>query len=116
VDWGNCVAGPQCDIVGSDDAQGDIVFYNVGAGSGFSLCLDCGKMEVSRGQRTTTNWLHKDITQHDVSCPVNHPYNNVLLSGKFPTSFVSLRFYKDASRTEYVNDIDLLYSLGVILC
>ena len=116
VDWGNCVAGPQCDIVGSDDAQGDIVFYNVGAGSGFSLCLDCGKMEVSRGQRTTTNWLHKDITQHDVSCPVNHPYNNVLLSGKFPTSFVSLRFYRDASRTEYVDDVDLLYSLGVIIC
>ena len=116
VDWGNSITGPQCDIVGCDDAQGDIVFYNVGAGSGFSLCLDCGKMEVTRVRRTTSNWAHKDITQHNVACPVNHPYNDILLSGKFPTSFVSLRFYKDASRTEYVNDVDLLYSLGVILC
>ena len=116
VDWGNCITGPQCDIVGCDDAKGDIVFYNVGAGSGFSLCLDCGKMEVTRTPRTSTNWPHKDIRQHNVPCPVNHAKNNILLSGKFPTSFVSLRFYKDASRTEYVNDVDLLYSLGVILC
>lgn len=116
VEWGNCINGPQCDIIGSNDAQGEIVFYNVGNGAGFSLCLDCGKMEVGKVTRTTSNWPHMDITQKDVACPVNHPYNGILLSGKFPTSFVSLRFYKDASRTEFVSDIDLLYSLGVILC
>lgn len=116
VDWGNCITGPQCDLVGCDAANGDIVFYNVGAGAGFSLCLDCGKMEITRTQRTPANWAHKDITQQNVDCSVSNPKNNILLSGKFPTSFVSLRFYKDASRTEYVNDVDLLYSLGVILC
>lgn len=116
VDWSKSIMGPQCDIVGSENANGDIVFYNAGVGRGFSLCLDCGKMEITRVIRTATNWSHKDITKYDVTCPVNRPYNEILLSGKFPTSFVSLRFYKDASRTEFVEDEDLLYSLGVILC
>lgn len=116
VEWSKSLPGPQCDIIGSDDAQGEIVFYNVGNGEGFSLCLECGKMEVTRTRRHNTNWPHYDITKKDKKCPVNHPYNDILLSGKFPTSFVSLRFYKDASRTEYVDDVDLLYSLGVILC
>lgn len=116
VEWAKSIPGPQCDIIGSDDAQGEIVFYNVGNGEGFNLCLDCGKMEVAKTTRNTTNWPHFDITEKDKKCAVNNVKPGILLSGKFPTSFVSLRFYKDATRTGYVDDVDLLYSLGVILC
>lgn len=116
VEWSKCIPGPNCDIIGSDDAQGEIVFYNEGAGKGFNLCLECGKMEVSRCERKKNAWQHNDIREYGVTCPANHPYNHILLTGKFPTSFASLRFYEDATRQSYVKDEELMYSLGVILC
>lgn len=114
VNWQSCVRGPMCDLVGSVGASSEIVFYNEGNGQGFNLCMDCGRMEVGGRTRTSSNWIHNKITE-DASCTVNNPYNGIVLSGKFPTSFVSLRFYKDASGQKFVEDEELLYSLGVLL-
>ncbi len=116
VNWQSCIKGPMCDLVGSGSSpSSEIVFYNEGNGQGFNLCLDCGRMEVGGIKRTKENWPHKKIAE-DTECPVNNnPYNNIVLSGKFPTSFVSLRFYKDYSGQSYVNDEELLYSIGVLL-
>jgi len=116
VDWNSAISGPQCDIVGCDKAKGDIVFFNPGKGDGFNLCLDCGKMEISNIQRSSSSWVHKDITEKDKDCPASTIENNVVISGKFPTSFVSLRFYENSSRKNLVKDDELLYSLGVLLC
>ena len=116
VKWDSSIKGPMCDLVGSDDSKGEIVFFNQGKGEGFNLCLECGKMEVHIKDRDATNWPHKDITEHGKDCPSSNPYNNILLSGRFPTTFVSLRFYKDFSGSSYEDDVELLYSLGVLLC
>ena len=117
VDWANPDSGPMCDIVGNDAANGDIVFLNLGAGLGFSLCMDCGKMVVdtsAAAARNAGNWPHNDIS-HRAACPVNNTNDKIVLSGKFPTSFVSIRFFRDVQRAGYVDDEELLYSLGVIL-
>ena len=116
VDWNNSIKGYMCDLVGSEDSKGEIVFYNSGKGDGFNLCLDCGKMEVWKKDRTPGTWIHDDITEKGKACPCNNPYNNILLSGRFPTTFVSIRFYKDPSGTKFERDYELLYSLGVLLC
>lgn len=116
VDWKNSIKGYMCDLVGSDDSKGEIVFFNSGKGNGFNLCLDCGRMELWRKDRTPGTWIHNDITEKGKACPSNNPYNHILLSGRFPTTFVSLRFYKDPSGTKYESDLELLYSLGVLLC
>ena len=107
--------GYWCDMVSSDDSRGEIVFYNRGKGNGFTFCLDCGRMEVWRGNKNSMNWHHKDIT-HEKNCSGSRIYNNILISGRFPTSFVSLRFYKNDSGDIFEDDADLLYSLGVLLC
>ena len=114
VNWQDSVRGPMCDLVGSVGSSSEIVFYNEGNGKGFNLCMDCGRMEVGGTKRDSTNWPHDKITEGK-RCPVNNPQNEILLSGKFPTSFVSLRFYKDASGQKYVDDEELLYSIGVLL-
>ena len=118
VDWSNSVPGPLCDIVGNGDAKGEIVFYNPGKGNGFSLCLDCGRMEeTTNPPQIGNNWPHNRINElNSNGCPVNNVTNNIVLSGKFPTSFVAMKFYKDSSRNQAVDDEELLYSLGVLLC
>lgn len=115
VEWEDCLNGPMCDLVGSEGSNGEIVFVNAGLGEGFSLCLECGKMSASPVERTAENWPHYDIGEKGKECLVN-PRNNILLCGRFPTSFVSLRFYKDPGGTLFESDPDLLASLGVLLC
>ena len=114
VEWGQAIRGPQCDVIGNDNAQGEIVFFNAGEGSGFNLCLDCGKMELSGRVRNPGTWKHNDISVPDNTCPANTVRNGILLSGRFPTSFVAMRFHDGP--TNYVKDEVLLHSLGVILC
>ena len=117
VDWDKAIAGPLCDIVGNNDANGEIVFFNPGKGKGFSLCLDCGRMTESYVPLSGRNWEHKRINELDPNgCPVNNVNYNVVLSGKFPTSFVAIKFYEDSSRIKLVDDEELLYSLGILLC
>ena len=117
VEWNSAIPGPMCDMVGSDGSEGQIVFFNQGVGAGFNLCFDCGRMEINGGDRDSTNWEHHSICErqdNQTFCPVNNPKNGLLLSGQFPTSFVSLRFY-DGVPGNYVKDEQLLNSLGVIL-
>lgn len=117
VEWSSAIPGPMCDLVGSEGSEGQIVFFNQGVGAGFNLCLDCGRMEINGGDRNSTNWEHHSISERQddhTFCPVNNPKNGLLLSGRFPTSFVSLRFY-DGAPGNYVKDDQLLYSLGVLL-
>ena len=115
VDWANFQPGPMCEIIGNANAGGEILFTNMGEGKGFNLCLDCGKMEVHRFDRNPQNWPHNDIRVHHQACTNNNPRNKVMLIGKFPTSFVALRFYTDQTQQAYVSDRELLNSLGVIL-
>lgn len=118
VNWTKAQRGPMCELVGSDTAEGEIVFYNPGlASGGFSICMDCGRMEHTRYRLNSTNWRHKPINESSQNyCPVNTVENHVLLAGTFPTSFLSMRFFKNASMKEYVDDTELLNSLGVLLC
>jgi len=115
VDWNNPISGPMCELVGNGDGQGEIVFYNKGYGAGFKLCLNCGRM-ILEDHRPGV-WTHRPLLERNATqnC-VTTTASNVVLSGTFPTTFVSMRFFKNSSMNNgYVNDVDLLYSLGVVL-
>lgn len=118
VDWQNPVQGPLCELVGNGDGQGQIVYFNKGAGRGFKLCLDCGRMILEDNNNGV--WTHKPLTDrsqaNNNNCIARNVYHRVVLSGTFPTSYVSIRFKETSSPTSrYVNDEELMYSLGVVL-
>ena len=118
VDWTNPQRGPMCELVGNGNGQGEIVFYNKGCGTGFKLCLNCGRMILQDNNRGS--WPHKPLLERNAinNCVVSSKVKtNVVLSGTFPTTYVSIRFFKDSSLNVngYVDDVDLLYSLGVVL-
>ncbi len=115
VDWTNPRRGPMCEIVGNDNGQGEIVFYNKGCGTGFKLCLNCGRMLLE--DHNNRVWTHSPLLERNATsnCVASNVYRSVVLSGTFPTTYVSMRFFKDSSLQGYVEDVDLLYSLGVVL-
>lgn len=115
VDWTNPQRGPMCELVGNSNGQGEIVFYNKGRGEGFKLCLNCGRMILE--DHNNRVWTHRPLLERNAinNCVAGNIKHNVVLSGTFPTTYVSMRFFKDSSLHGYVNDVDLLYSLGVVL-
>ncbi len=122
VDWRNPIQGPMCELVGNGDGQGEIVFYNKGIGLGFKLCLDCGRMDIElplANANPNAQWPHTILTysgRGNKNCiRRNNIKNNVVISGAFPTSYVSMRFREAPNSAMYVGDKDLLYSLGVVL-
>lgn len=115
VDWTNPQRGPMCELVGNANGQGEIVFYNKGCGTGFKLCLNCGRMMLE--DHNNRVWTHSPLLERNAinNCVAGNVYRSVVLSGSFPTTYVSMRFFKDSSLQGYVDDVDLLYSLGVVL-
>ena len=115
VDWTNPQRGPMCELIGNNNGQGEIVFYNKGCGEGFKLCLNCGRMILE--DHNNRVWTHSPLLERNAinNCVAGNIKHNVVLSGTFPTTYVSMRFFKDSSLNGYVDDTDLLYSLGVVL-
>lgn len=107
-------------LVRCSTAQSEILFYNAGRnGSGFELCPYCGRMESEKhvGEDKPILAKHTHLsTNHD--CPGSEANGgkirrNVLLVGRYQTDFVEIQFYKADNTIE--EDIETLYSLGVIL-
>ncbi|WP_394906083.1 DEAD/DEAH box helicase [uncultured Mesonia sp.] len=90
-----------------------ILFYNTGDGEGYSLCLDCGKVETSREKLEGHRRLRggKDSSGESI-CSAQNIREHIILGSRFKTDFTEIRL-KNRDQS-YVNDKKLAYSLGVI--
>ena len=91
----------------------EILFYNTGDGKGYSLCLDCGKVETSREQLENHRRLRggRDTNGESI-CTAQNVREHIILGSKFKTDFTEIRL-KNRNQT-FVNDKRTIYSLGVI--
>ncbi|MCB0745438.1 MAG: DUF1998 domain-containing protein, partial [Ignavibacteriae bacterium] len=89
------------------------LFYNTGAGNGFSLCLDCGRVETSHDLLIGHRRLRggKD-DKDDTSCTAKHVHDHIILGSRLKTDFTEIRLKNEDG--SFVNDEKLMYSLGVI--
>ncbi len=101
---------------GNEDSE--ILYYNLGAGNGFSVCLHCGRADTDRGKLTGHTRLRGGRTiENDTLCSGNNDTyaikDNVLLGGRIKTDLVELRFLDENQRL--VSDDETIWSLGVVL-
>ncbi len=110
-------------IIRTSQPESEILFYNTGnSGKGFALCPYCGRMKSENsiaGDDHDVNPLelhthletggHCEGAEHGGS----HIRRNVLLVGRYQTDFVEVKFYN--RHDQEIQDVDTLYSLGVIL-
>ncbi len=119
ADWHNPAEVNLCQIASSGES-GEILFYNVGAGYGFAMCKRCGRaaLELFQHDPNFPNGVrvgHKrlwgdycDANEHDIA-------RHVVLTGRHQTCYSVLRFKADPEAQTFVNDDQLVFSLGVIL-
>lgn len=98
----------------AEETNTQILFYNNGEGDGYSLCLDCGKVETTNhkleGHKRLRGGRNKD---GESICDAQNIRDHIILGSKFKTDFTEIRLKNtDGS---FVNDKKLAYSLGVIL-
>ncbi|MDB9783178.1 DUF1998 domain-containing protein, partial [Winogradskyella sp.] len=97
----------------SNEKEAQILFYNTGNGEGYSLCLDCGKVETSlerlEGHRRLRGGKDND---GDSTCSAQNIREHIILGSKFKTDFTEIRL-KNVNQS-FVDDKKLAYSLGVI--
>ncbi|MBD0824422.1 DEAD/DEAH box helicase [Aestuariibaculum marinum] len=91
----------------------EILFYNQGEGEGYSVCLDCGRVETDHDKLEGHTRLRggKD-GKGENRCSATSVRSNVILGNRFKTDFTEIRL-KDQDGA-FVNDEKLMYSLGVI--
>lgn len=102
------------------DGNGEILFYNVGSGNGYSVCLHCGRTSTDPknliNHKRLRGGKNKDNERNAICSGNDGAYSqheNVILGGRFKTDFCELRI-KDHLGS-YSRDEALLYTLGAIL-
>ncbi len=97
----------------SNQKDTQILFYNTGEGEGYSLCLDCGKVETSRGRLDGHKRLRGGRDNNGESiCNAQNVKDHIILGSRFKTDFTEIRL-KNTNQS-LVKDKKLAYSLGVI--
>lgn len=102
--------------VRESEENGEILYYNVGNGSGFHVCLHCGKTALSLEELIDHRRLRggKD-DKGGAACSGNFSTStirpNVILGGRFKTDFCEIRIRENNAYSK--NEI-LLYSLGSV--
>lgn len=121
TDWSQHNAINMCEIISSGE-QGNILFYNVGNGHGFAFCKRCGRASIEYSTSSSKENIpisvkpgHRRLWGNDCEANDGDIARNVVFTGNHPTCYTVLRFKKDVNSTEYENDAQLVYSLGVIL-
>jgi DEAD/DEAH box helicase domain-containing protein len=101
------------DFRSSSKEETEILFYNTGDGEGFSLCLDCGRVETSNDKLNGHSRLRGGKNgDGDRACTATNVRDHIVLGSKFKTDFTEIRLKK--ADNSFVNDKKLAYSLGVI--
>ena len=104
----------------TSNENGEIIFYNAGYGSGFHVCLQCGR--ASQDSRDLIN--HTRLrggnyrSQGNNLCignenPLTSIRRNVVLGARLKTNYCEIRISNNGI---YSNDFDLLYTLGATFC
>jgi ATP-dependent helicase YprA (DUF1998 family) len=102
------------------EGDGEILFYNMGSGSGYAVCLHCGRTATDaavlaghkrlRGGKSENNDRNATCSGNDSSYAIRH---NVVLGGRFKTDFCEIRFREQDHQLS--QEDTLLYSLGAVL-
>lgn len=102
------------------EEDAEILFYNVGAGQGYSVCLHCGRTVTDPdrllGHRRLRGGRNNEEGGANFCTGNDHPYaikGNVILGGRFKTDFCEIRIKDEQGR--YSADKTLLYTLGTVL-
>lgn len=121
TDWNKRKEINMCQMVTSGES-GNILFYNVGNGHGFAFCKRCGRAAVEFSDINSKDTIpyavrpgHKRLWGEDCEANDKDIARHVVFTGNHPTCYTVLRFKKDAGSSEYENDEQLVYSLGVVL-
>ena len=119
ADWSNPAEVNLCKIASSGET-GEILFYNVGTGYGFAMCKRCGRaaLEVARHSPDLPYGLklgHKRLWGDECDANENDIVRHVVLTGRHQTCYSVLKFKDSPDSRTYVNDDQVVYSLGVIL-
>ena len=98
------------------EENGEILYYNVGTGTGFHVCLHCGKTGLSLQELNDHRRLRGGKDENGGSaCSGNYSATairpNVILGGRFKTDFCEIRIRENNS---YSRNETLLYSLGSV--
>ncbi|WP_438826609.1 Zn-binding domain-containing protein [Riemerella columbina] len=97
----------------SENPKSEILFYNTGDGQGYSVCLDCGRVENDHKKLEEHRRLRGGKNESDENkCTANHIHDHVILGARFKTDFTELRLINQDGKL--VNDKILIYSLGVV--
>ena len=97
----------------NEEDTSEILFYNMGDGDGYSLCLDCGRVETSHdrllGHKRLRGGKDRD---GESACSAKNVHDHIILGSRFKTDFTEIRLKnKDGA---FIKDEKLMYSLGVI--
>ena len=95
------------------EKQAQILFYNTGNGEGYSLCLDCGRVETEQDKLIGHSRLRGGKNDEGENiCSANNIKSNIILGSRFKTDFTEIRLTNtDGS---FINNKKLAYTLGVI--
>ncbi len=102
------------------EENGEIVFYNTGAGDGYAVCLHCGRTAYDKDALASHKRLRggKGEEQTTAFCSGNeNSYaikEHVILGGRFRTDYCELRL-REENGSFNVKDETLLYTLGAVL-
>lgn len=97
----------------TEEENAQILFYNTGNGEGYSLCLDCGKVEDSNNKLEGHKRLRGGKNNNGESlCTAKNIRDYVILGSRFKTDFTEIRLKKQDN--SFVNEKKLAYTLGVI--
>lgn len=121
TDWSRHNDINMCEIISSGET-GKILFYNVGNGQGFAFCKRCGRAAVEYTRGTTIETMpyavrpgHMRLWGDDCDANNTDIARHVVFTGNHPTCYSVFRFKKETGSSEYENDEQLVYSLGVVL-
>jgi hypothetical protein len=105
----------------------EILYYNLGNGNGYAVCLECGKAvpDIKEDEHTEAlQKLHlydhhpiiggKKQKEDKEHCNNENIKRHVLLGGRIQTDFVEIRF-RDNNNGNLIKDEETIFSLGVIL-
>jgi len=94
-----------------DEAK--ILFYNTGDGSGYSLCLDCGRIETSNDLLDGHRRLRGGKNNEGQNiCSAKNVVDHIILGSTFITDFTEIRIKNKNGL--FINDKKIAYSLAVI--
>lgn len=121
TDWSKHTKLNMCEMI-SSDANGRILFYNVGIGHGFAFCKRCGRAAIEHSASLRADSMPYNVRPgHNAlwggSCEANEQdiARHTVFTGYHPTCYTVLRFKETPTSDGYINDKQLVFSLGVIL-